>query len=409
VTESALRTAVVRPLPARRAVLGLVGPAFVTGIAYVDPGNFAANVAAGSRYGYGLLWVVVLANAIAIGAQGLSAKLGIATGRSLPELCRDRLPRPLAILLWGQAELVAIATDLAEVVGGALALDLLFGLPLLAGGLVTGAAALVLLTLRSRDRRGFEVAVAGLFAVILGAFLLETMRARPSAGEAVQGLMPAFAGSDSVLLAGAILGATIMPHAVYLHSSLTCRRGRGLHPAHRWRVQRIDLAVAMGLAGAVNIAMLLVAAAVLRGRSASTISAVHGELARALGGSAAFVFAVALLASGLASSGVGTLAGEVMMAGFLRRRVPRIVRRLVTLTPSLVVLACGVPVTTALVLSQVALSFGIPFALVPLVAFTANRALMGDLVNRRSVTRVAVVAVAAIAAVNGFLIVQTIA
>jgi manganese transport protein len=220
--------------------------------------------------------------------------------------------------------------------------------------------------------------------------------------------MPGFAGGDSVLLAGAILGATIMPHAVYLHSSLTCGRGRGLHPAHRWRVQRVDLAVAMGLAGAVNIAMLVVAAAVLRGRSASSISAVHGELARALGGTAAFVFAVALLASGLASSGVGTLAGEVMMAGFLRRRVPRLVRRLVTLAPSLLVLACGVPVTTALVLSQVALSFGIPFALVPLVRFTSNRALMGDLVNRRSVTRVAVVAVGAIAAVNGFLIVQTI-
>jgi manganese transport protein len=359
-----------------RATVPLLGPAFVAAIAYADPGNVATNFAGGARYGYLLLWVVVAANLMAMLVQTLSATLGIATGRTLPELCRDHFPRPVVVALWAQAEVVAIATDLAEVIGGALALRLLFGLPLPLGGLLTGVVALVLVGFRGRR---FELVIGGLFGVILAGFLAMLCGAGVDASAAARGLVPALAGPDSLLLAVGMLGATVMPHAVYLHSGLTAGRDDG-DPVRRARATRLDVLLAMGLAGAVNAAMLLVAAGRFgAARAEITLDGVHAGL----DGTAALLFALALLASGLASSGVGTYAGQVVLQGFLRRRVPLLLRRLVTLAPAVLLLAAGVEPTAALVVSQVVLSFGIPFALVPLVLLSRRRALMGPLTASR--------------------------
>ena len=396
-----------------RGGLPLLGPAFVVAIAYVDPGNFATNFSAGASYGYLLLWVVVVANGVAMLVQALSAKAGLATGANLPELCRRHFSPSVARGLWVQAELVAMATDLAEVIGGAVALQLLFGLPLLLGGLLTGAVAFGLMALQGRGYRPFEVAITGLFAVILLGFLADLLQVHVSGGGAVAGLTPRFSGPRSVLLATGIIGATVMPHAVYLHSALTQERVPAADAAerrHLLRHQRIDVGIAMGLAGLVNIAMLLLAAAVFAGRSTDTTSlaGIHAGLGRELGSPSALVFALALLASGFASAGVGTLAGQVVMQGFLRRSIPLLVRRLVTLAPALLVLAVGIEPTQALVLSQVVLSFGLPFALVPLVLLTRREDVMGDLVNRPGTTVIASVTVAIIVALNGFLVVQAI-
>ena len=396
-----------------RGALPLLGPAFVVAIAYVDPGNFATNFSAGARYGYLLLWVVVVANAVAVVVQTLSAKVGLATGANLPELCRLHFPRPVSLGLWVQAELVAMATDLAEVMGGAIALQLLFGLPLLWGGLLTGGVAFALMGLQARGYRRFEVVIAGLFSVVLLGFLVELLRVHVDPGAAAAGLVPRFHGADSVLLATGIIGATVMPHAVYLHSALTQERVPAADAAERWhllRHQRVDIGIAMALAGLVNIAMLVIAASVFSGRDATTNSLVgiHSGISVQLGGGAALAFAVALLASGLASAGVGTLAGQVVMQGFVRRSVPLLLRRVVTLAPALLVLALGVEPTRALVLSQVVLSFGLPFALVPLVLLTRRRAVMGDLVNRSETTAVASVIVAVVVALNAFLVLQAV-
>src|SRR4051794_16423933 len=401
-----------RPFRALRTA-PLLGPAFVAAIAYVDPGHFATNFAAGSSFGYLLLWVIVAANLTAMLIQTLSAKLGLATGQNLPEACRDAFPRPVSIGLWGQAEIVAIATDLAEVIGGAVALNLLFGLPLPLGGLVTGVVAFGLLALQARGHRPFERAVTGLFAVIVFGFLLTLLRAPVEAGPLAAGLVPRFAGPESLLLATGILGATVMPHVIYLHSALTSHRDPTDTPAQCRRLlsrHRRGVLVAMGLAGLVNAAMLIVAAALFHGSGIAgtdTLEGVHAGLAQVLDAPAAMLFALALLASGFASSGVGTYAGQIVMQGFIRRRIPLLLRRALTLAPALVVLTLGVDPTAALVFSQVVLAFGIPFALVPLVLLTRDRALMGELVNRRVTTAAASVAALEIIGLNGVLLWHT--
>jgi manganese transport protein len=408
--------AVLRSRGRVRGGLPLLGPAFVAAIAYVDPGNFATNFSSGSAYGYLLLWVIVAANLMAMLVQSLSAKVGLATGSNLAELCREHFPRRVSRTMWVQAELVAMATDLAEVIGGAIALQLLFGLPLLVGGCLTGAVAFGLLSLQRRGYRRFEVVVAGLFAVILLGFLVDLLRVHLDPGAAAAGLVPRLQGPDSVLLATGILGATIMPHAVYLHSALTQQRVPAADAGerrHLLRHQRVDVLVALGLAGAANVAMLLVAAALRPPQGgvagADDLGGIHAALGAVLGPGASHAFAIALLASGFASAGVGTLSGQVVMQGFIRRSVPLLVRRTVTLAPALVVLAVGVDPTRALVLSQVVLCFGLPFALVPLVMLTRRGDLMGELVNRRVTTAAAMATAAVIVALNALLVVRLLA
>src|SRR3954451_1951043 len=402
------REAAVRA--ARRRRLALFGPAFVAAIAYVDPGNFATNVAAGAHFGYLLLWVIVSANLMAMLVQSLSAKLGLATGMSLPQNCRKQYRRPVVLGLWVQAEIVAMATDLAEVVGGAIALNLLFGLPLLTGGLITGTVAFLLLALQTRGDRRFIAAVTVLFGVILVSFLLLVVRVPIDVGGAAAGLVHRFDGVQSLVLATGILGATVMPHAIYLHSALVPsviqattlpQRRRAL------RAQRMDVLTAMGLAGLVNAAMLLVAAALFAGSALSgtdTLEGAHAGFGATLDGSAALLFALALLASGFASASVGTYAGQVIMQGFLQRRIPLFARRALTLFPALAILALGVDPTSALVVSQVVLSFGIPFALVPLVLLTRRADVMGELVTRRRPTGAAVAVATVIIALNAVLL-----
>jgi manganese transport protein len=370
----------------------LLGPAFVAAIAYVDPGNVAANVSAGSQYGYLLLWVIVAANVLAGLVQYLSAKLGLVTGRSLPATLGKRMSRPLRLIYWAQAELVAIATDAAEVVGGAIALHILFGLPLLVGGVITGVVALLLLGIQ--DRRGqiiFERVITGLLLVIAIGFAASFFVNTPPPDAVLGGLVPRFRGTESVLLAAAILGATVMPHAVYMHSGLVLDRhghpDEGPHRRLLLRITRWDVLLAMTVAGLVNAAMLLIAAINLQGRSDSaTIEGAYSAIHSTLGATIAVLFAIGLLASGLASSSVGAYAGAMIMQGLLHRSIPMVARRLITLCPALVILACGFDPTRALVLSQVVLSFGIPFAVLPLIMFTSNRELMGGDANHRITT-----------------------
>jgi manganese transport protein len=396
-----------------RTRLALLGPAFVACIAYVDPGNFATNVAGGSKYGYLLLWVLLGANMMAMLIQNLSAKIGIATGHNLAELCREHFPRPVTWGLWVQAELIAMATDLAEFVGAAIALNLLFGIPLLPSGLITAVVAFALLGLQTRGFRRFEIAIIGFLGVILLGFLYDTLRIGFDAGEAAKGFVPHFDGSDSVLLATGILGATVMPHVIYLHSALTQGRSRPADDTERrtlLRFNRIDVSIAMGLAGLINMSMLVIAASLFHGGvgEVDTIEGAYHGFESMVGTEAALAFAIALMASGFASSSVGTYAGQVVMQGFIQRSVPLLVRRAVTMTPALIVLALGLDPTRSLVVSQVVLSFGIPFALVPLVLLTRRKDIMGALVNRRITTVVAVLVAAIISALNVFLVVDTL-
>ena len=390
-----------------------LGAAFVAAIAYVDPGNFATNIAGGAEFGYLLLWVVLTANLMGILIQNLSAKVGVATGRNLPELCRELFPRRVSWGLWVQAELIAMATDLAEFVGAAIALNLLFGIPLFPSGLITAVVAFAILGLRSRGYRGFELAIGGMLGVILLGFLYDTFRIGGDAGDIAGGFVPGFEGTDSVLFATGILGATVMPHVIYLHSALTQRRVPVHTDADKRRVlryQRVDVAVAMTLAGLANMAMLVIAASLFHEGGATTVDTLeeaHGGFESLVGPAAAIAFAVALLASGFASASVGTLAGQVVMQGFIDRHIPLFVRRLVTMLPALVVLGIGIDPTRALVISQVVLSFGIPFALVPLVLITRRRDVMGILVNRPLTTAVAGVVVALIVSLNLFLLAST--
>jgi manganese transport protein len=397
-----------------RETLAVLGPAFVACIAYVDPGNFATNIAGGAKYGYLLLWVLLSANLMAMLIQNLSAKIGIATGRNLPELCREHFPRPVTWGLWVQAELIAMATDLAEFVGAAIALNLLFHIPLFHAGLITAVIAFAILALQSKGYRRFEAVIAGLLGLIILGFLYDTLRIGFDAGQAAKGFIPGFAGTDSILLATGILGATVMPHVIYLHSALTQNRIPANDDTERRRLlrfQRLDVTIAMGLAGLVNMSMLVIAASLFHNHGLlglDSIEEAHTQFGLLAGGSAALAFALALLASGLASSSVGTYAGQVVMQGFIARTVPIVLRRLVTMVPALVVLAIGLDPSRSLVISQVVLSFGIPFALVPLVLLTRRRDIMGALVNRGLTTAVASIVAALIIALNGFLIVDTL-
>ena len=391
---------------ARRSIFALLGPAFVAAVAYVDPGNVAANVQAGSRYGYLLVWVLVVATVSAGLVQFLSAKLGVVTGASLPELVRERLAGPARIGFWLQAEGVAMATDLAEVIGGAVALNLLFDLPLPVGGLLTGVASLALLSLQNRrSQRPFERVITGLLLVIAIGFVAGLFFAPPSAGAVAAGLVPRLQGSESVVLAAAMFGATVMPHVVYLHSALT-RDRFGRVPAGPVRrrlltATRVDVAVAMVIAGGVNISMLLLAAGALRGaQGVDTIEGAHAAISAQLGPLVGVLFGIGLLASGLASTSVGCHAGSVIMQGLLRRSVSLPLRRMLTLVPAMLILVVGVEPTTVLVVSQVILSLGLPFVLIPLVRLTASRTVMGEDANPLLTTVAAWMITAAIIALN---------
>lgn len=396
-----------------RGTVAMLGPAFVACIAYVDPGNFATNIAGGAKYGYLLLWVLLAANLMAMLIQNLSAKVGLATGRNLPELCRDHFPRRVSVGLWIQAEVIAMATDLAEFVGAAIALNLLFHVPLFPAGLMTAVIAFAILALQSKGYRRFEAVIAGFLGLIILGFLYDTLRIGFDAGDAAKGFIPGFAGTDSILLATGILGATVMPHVIYLHSALTQNRIRPRDDAERRRLlrfQRIDVTIAMTVAGLVNMSMLVIAASLFHTHGLTGLDSIedaHTQFGLLAGGSAALAFALALLASGLASSSVGTYAGQVVMQGFIARTIPLVFRRLVTMTPALIVLALGLDPSRSLVISQVVLSFGIPFALVPLVLLTRRRDIMGPLVNRRVTTVVASVVAALIIALNAFLLIDT--
>ncbi|MDM7884588.1 MULTISPECIES: Nramp family divalent metal transporter [Curtobacterium] len=402
--------------PRRRAAgLTLLGPAFVAAIAYVDPGNVAANLTAGAQYGYLLLWVLVAANASAVVVQYLSAKLGVVTGRSLPEHLGLRMRRTPRLLFWAQAEVVAAATDVAEVIGGALALHLLFGLPLVAGGVLTGVVSMAILLLHSRrGTRTFEAVVTTMLAILTVGFCAGLLFAQVSPGELVSGLVPRFEGSQSVLLAASMLGATVMPHAVYLHSALA-RDRHGDVPAgpERRRVlvaTRWDVGLALVVAGGVNVCMLVLAAATLPGVAGTdTIPGAQRAIEANVGPVVGVLFAVGLLASGLASTSVGCMAGAEIMHGLLHVRVPVVARRVVTLLPAVALLALGVDPTMLLVLSQVVLSFGIAFAIVPLVVYTSRRSIMGTDVNAVPTRVVAGVIASVIVALNVALVVLTLA
>jgi len=393
-----------------------LGPAFIAAVAYVDPGNFATNMAAGAKFGYLLLWVVLAANLTAMLIQAMSAKLGIATRKNLPEVCRERFSRRTSFALWIQAEVVAMATDLAEFMGAAIGLQLLFGIALFPAALLTGVAAFAILALQAKGFRRLESVIAGLILVIVSSFAVQVVMSNPDRSEILHGLLvPGFDGTESVLLAAGILGATVMPHVIYLHSALTQHRIVGASEEARQRIfhfERVDVVIAMGIAGVINISMLVTAAAVFHARGlfevGDDLNEVYDQLGVYLGSSASTLFGVALLASGLSSSSVGTLAGQVVMQGFVNRRIPLFLRRFVTMVPALVIIAIGVDPSRALVLSQVVLSFGIPFALIPLVLFCRDRSLMGDLVNRRSTTIAAWIVAAAIISLNVFLLQQTL-
>jgi manganese transport protein len=413
---AATRIRVGLPLARRRTgVVAMLGPAFVASVAYVDPGNFATNIQGGARYGYLLLWVVLLANLMAMLVQYLSAKLGIVTGRSLPELVRERFPAPATWGMWLQAEAMAMATDIAEFVGAALGLNLLFGIALLPAGLITSVITFAILGLQARGYRPFELAITALLSLVVAGFLYETIRIGPSAPGSLRGLLPATDGTGSLYLAAGIMGATVMPHAIYLHSALTKSRTPCHDNAGRKRLlkfARLDVLTALGMASLVNMAMLAVAARAFHTPGLShlaTIGQAHAELGNLAGGIAALAFAAALLASGVSSSSVGTYAGQVVMAGFTSLRVPLVARRAVTMLPALVILATGTNATGALVLSQVVLSFGIPFALVPLVVLTSQTRVMGGHVNRRRTTICACACVTAIVALNAVVLIQQFA
>ncbi len=395
-------------------ILPFLGPAFVATVAYIDPGNFATNIQGGARFGYLLIWVVAASNLMAMLIQALSAKLGIATGRNLAQVIRDRYPRRAVIGLWLLAEAVAMATDLAEFLGAALGFNLLFGMPLLAAGFLTGACTFLMLGLQRYGFRPLEALITVLVGAVAVSYLIEMVIAPVDWGAAGLALVtPAFQGSESVLLAAGILGATVMPHVIFLHSALT--QDRITAPTERqmrrlFRFEIVDVVVAMGIAGVVNAAMLLMAASTFHARGLTdvgTIEQAHKTLAPLLGSASSTVFAVALLASGLSSATVGTVAGQVVMQGFLRRTIPVWLRRGITMIPALVVIGVKVDPTRTLVLSQVILSFAIPFALVPLVLFTRDRKLMGPLVNHRATTAVAGVIATLIVALNIFLLYQT--
>jgi manganese transport protein len=398
----------------RKSIWPFLGPAFIACIAYIDPGNFATNIAGGAKFGFTLVWVIVASNLMAMLIQTLSAKLGIATGRNLPEVCREQFTRRTSIGLWVQAELIAMATDLAEFLGAALGLQLLLGIPLFPAAVLTGVITFLILGLQRWGFRPLEAVITAFVVVIGVCYLAELWLAHPPLGTvAKHAVVPEFKGNDSVLLAVGIIGATVMPHVIYLHSALTQHRivPRNDDEARTlYKYTRVDVLIAMATAGLINVAMLVVAATVFFGSGLTNIESLEGAhrtLEPILGGASSVLFALALTASGLSSSTVGTMSGQVVMQGFIRRRIPLWVRRLVTMIPAFVVIGIGADPSRTLVLSQVVLSFGIPFALIPLVLFTSKREIMGALVNRRLTIAAAVVIAAVISGLNVFLLVQT--
>jgi manganese transport protein len=415
--EAAVAEAAYRSLEGHhrglRRVWPFLGPAFIAAVAYIDPGNFATNIAGGAKFGYLLLWVVLSANLIAMLVQTQSAKLGIASGKNLAELCRERFSRRASIGLWLQAELVAMACDIAEVVGAALGLHLIFGIPLFPAGLIAGAGAFTLLALQQRGFRRLEAGITVLVGVVVASFAFELFDAKPQAGEIGRHLViPGFSGTESLLLATGIIGATVMPHVIYLHSALTQRRIVGRNEQEKKKIlgfEKVDVVIALSLAGLVNLAMMIVAAALFHSSGLTGVDSIDGAyegFKTLVSDRAATIFGIALLASGFASSSVGTMAGQVVMQGFIKRQIPLFVRRALTLTPALIVLAVGIDPTDALVGSQVVLSFGIPFALVPLLMIAADKTVMKELVNPRWLSALAGALAALIIALNAFLLVQ---
>jgi manganese transport protein len=399
-----------------RTVVCLLGPAFVASVAYVDPGNFATNFAGGAEHGYELVWVIVMANLMAILVQYLTSKAGLSTGRSLPELCRERFGRRVNLLLWLQAEVVAMATDLAEFVGAAIGLNLVFGLPLLDAGLITAVVAFVILALEQRGYRRFETAIVALLALVGAGFLYVFFAVGgQDYGQIADGLVPHLTGGDSLGLTVGIIGATVMPHVVYLHSALQQDRIRATNRQERRTLlnyNRWDCIVGLGIAGLVNLSMLCIAAALFHRpglTGVSDLGPIHAHLDALIGGGAALAFGIALMASGLSSSSVGTYAGQIVMAGFMNWRIPLLVRRGLTMLPSLVILALAVNTSQALVYSQIVLSFGIPFALVPLLLITRDHDVMADMTNRRLTSTLMFLITVIITGLNLYLLYDTIA
>ena len=398
----------------RKSLWPFLGPAFIACVAYMDPGNFATNISGGSQFGFTLVWVIVASNLMAMLIQTLSAKLGIATGRNLPEVCREQFSRRTSIGLWIQAELIAMATDLAEFLGAAVGIKLLLGIALFPAAVITGVITFLILGLQRYGFRPLEAVITAFVAVIGVCYLGELWFAHPPLGTvAKHAVVPEFAGNESVLLAVGILGATVMPHVIYLHSALTQQRVVPQNDEEArtlYKYTRIDVLIAMAIAGLINMAMLVVAATVFFGSGLNNIESLEGAhrtLEPILGGASSVLFALALTASGLSSSTVGTMSGQVVMQGFIKRRIPLFVRRAVTMIPAFVVIGIGLDPSRTLVLSQVVLSFGIPFALIPLVMFTSKREIMGVLVNHRLTVAAAVVVATIISGLNIFLLVQT--
>lgn len=394
-------------------LLPFIGPAFIACVAYVDPGNFATNIQGGAQFGYLLIWVIVASNLMAMLIQTLSAKLGIASGLNLAEHCRERFPRRVVVALWLLMEVAAMATDLAEFLGAAIGFNLLFHIPLFVAGVLTAIVTFIILGLERYGFRPLEAVIAALVGVITLSYVVETFIVQPDWGQiGFHAVVPQFSGTESILLAAGILGATVMPHVIFLHSALTQGRIVTRDPQQLRRLFRfelIDVAIAMGVAGIVNAAMLVMAAQTFftTGHTdIATIEEAHQTLSPLLGGAASMIFAISLLASGLSSATVGTMAGQVIMQGFMHRKISVWVRRLVTMVPSLVVIAIGLDPTRTLVLSQVVLSFALPFAIIPLVFFTARRDIMGVLVNQRSTTIAASIVATLIVGLNLFLLYQ---
>ncbi|MTH45957.1 Nramp family divalent metal transporter [Intestinirhabdus alba] len=396
---------------ARKLRFALMGPAFIAAIGYIDPGNFATNIQAGASFGYQLLWVVVWANLMAMLIQVLSAKLGIASGKNLAEQIRDRYPRPLVWFWWVQAEIIAMATDLAEFIGAAIGFKLLLGVSLLQGAVLTGVATFLILMLQRRGQKPLEKVIGGLLLFVAAAYIVELIFSQPDIVQLGKGMMiPSLPGSEAVFLAAGVLGATIMPHVIYLHSSLT----QDLHGGsrqQRYSATKWDVAIAMTIAGFVNLAMMATAAAAFHysGHTGITeLDQAYLTLEPLLSRAAATVFGLSLVAAGLSSTVVGTLAGQVVMQGFVHFHIPLWLRRAITMLPSFIVILLGLDPTRILVMSQVLLSFGIALALVPLLVFTSNRHIMGDLVNSRLVKRLGWLIVALVVSLNLWLLVEMV-
>lgn len=396
-----------------RKFLPFLGPAFIAAIAYIDPGNFATNIAAGSQYGYLLLWVILFSNIMALIIQSLSAKLGIATGKNLSEVAREEFPKPVSIGLWIQGEIVIIATDLAEFIGAALGIYLLFGIPMLESSIIAAIGSFAILELQRRGYRFLEAGITAMLFIVVLSFIVQMFFAKPELHSVLHGLFtPQFQGTDSVLLAAGILGATVMPHAIYLHSALTQKRIVGRTEKEKkmiFRFEFFDILIAMLIAGFINAAMLIVASALFHanGFIVNDLDVAFEHFEQLVSPASAILFGLGLLIAGLSSSSVGTMSGDVIMQGFIQFRIPIYVRRLITIIPPIIIIASGVNPTSALVLSQVILSFGIGFALIPLIMFTSSKRIMGSLQNSKVITVISWLIATVIVLLNLFLLYDT--